>query len=354
MIISPLLMMLAPGVRVVVSGEGKLRFSEGASIALADAATLSPNAAGLLADAAGRPVCPAIRVSAGALTVSSNGTVTVAGKTVGKLRLERAGGEVGFPGQAPFGILRLNTTARPASTLASPSTGATKAPVGGPATVSIHAVNEILGERVLLRDVADLDGDAAMVARLGAVDLGAVPSVGVRRSLSSWTVKAALRSQGFREGSVTINYPPDATVARKGQTVDTETLVAEATAKAKEAAKGGAVVLTAIPSSFPAPLGELRFESTATRTGNSISVQVTAKVGDKWSRPTAMRFAVKGGGVKANDSVHITVSRNGAVVEIDGKAKTSGDVGETIQVLTAGGAIVTATVTGAGTAEVNL
>ena len=347
MIPLPLLLTFAPGVHVRVSGDARLRFGEGKGVSLAAAATLARNAEGLLADAAGRPVLPVLKPPVGVLAVATDGTVRVAGRSIGRLFLAKPDGELGHPGDPSFALLSVGgaSSARP--------------PVvkGGTATVSIRASSELEGDRVLLRDVADLMGDPATVARLGAVDLGALPSVGVRRSLGSWTVRAALRTQGFPDGMVNLNYPPDATVARKSQTIDVETLVAEATAKAREAA-GEDATLALAPGGFAAPVGPVELSAVASRTGSLVLVTVTVKVG-AWSRATPVRFSVRSApekteGVRAGDAVRVRVERNGAVVETDGRAKTPGRVGDTVQIATADGAVLTATVTAAGRVEVRL
>ena len=347
MIPLPFLLTLAPGVHVRTSGDARLRFGERNGVSLAAAATLTRAASGLLADAAGRPVLPALKLPAGTLAIGPDGTVRVASKSVGRLFLAKPDGELGHPGDAPFRLLLVGGAPAPISS--NPTSL-------GVATVTIRAESQIDADRVLLRDVADLSGAPATVEKLEAVDLGAMPSLGVRRSLGVWTVRAALRSQGFPEGTVTLNYPPDATVARKSQTVDVETLVAEATAKAKETA-GENATLALAPSGFLAPVGTLEFSTTASGAGPSVVVTVTAKVG-AWRRATPVRFAVKAAskadGVRMGDAIRIRVERNGAIIETDGKARSNGLVGDTVQVTTGEGTVLTATVTAVGTVEVKL
>ena len=341
------LLTLTPGVHVRTSGDARLRFGERNGVSLAAAATLTRAATGLLADVAGRPVLPALKLPAGTLAIGPDGTVRVANRSVGRLFLAKPDGELGHPGDAPFRLLLVGGAPAPTSS---------RSTSFGTATVTIRASSQIEGDRLLLRDVAELSGDPATVARLETVDLGAMPSIGVRRSLGNWTVRAALRTQGFPEGTVTLNYPPDATVARKSQTVDVEALVAEATAKAREFA-GENATLALAPTGFLAPIGALHFSTTASGAGLSLVVVVTAKVGE-WRRETPVRFAIrataKADGVRAGDAIRIRVERNGAVVETDGRAKGAGKVGDTIQVTTGEGTVLTATVTAIGQVEVKL
>jgi len=347
-------LMLAPGtgVRVGVMGEGKLRFAVGRKVTTALSATLAPNSAGLLADEAGRPVTPAIRVTSGVLRIAMNGTVSVSGTKVGRLVLERPGTdgtELGFPGEEGLGVLQVGgsavstTTAKPLAT----NTATT-------VTVTFRGTNDVAGDRVLLKDVADIAGEPNLIARLSTIDLGALPSLGTRRTLSPWSVKAALRSQGIPDKGITLNFPPDMTVARKGQTVDDDTLIAEATAKARENIRTGDLSLTAGPAPMLVPCGQTTFDSFFERRGTAVTVTVKVSVDGKPVGQRVLRFAASSSGIKSGDAVRITLSRNGATVQTDGKAKTAGNVGESIQVATADGTSFSATVTGNGSVEVKL
>ncbi len=350
-------LLLAPqsGIRVNVLGEGKLRFVVARKVSTAASATLAPNAAGLLADETGRLVTPTIRITSGIVRISMNGTVSVSGVKVGRLVLERPGAdgpELGFPGEEGLGVLQVGASALGAA----PTTPSKAAPqaLSTSATVTLHATSEVAGDRVLLKDVADIVADPVTAAKLGAVDLGALPSLGIRRTLGSWSVKAALHSQGIKDGFVTLNFPPDVTVARKGQTVDDDTLVAEARAKAEENIKGGSLSLVAGPAPMIVPCGEVSFDTSFDRRGSAITMTVKVSVDGKPAGQRAIKFTSIGTGVKVGDAVRITVTRNGAAIETDGKAKSAGYVGETIQVATSDGATFSATVTAAGTVEVKL
>jgi hypothetical protein len=349
--------MLTPGVgvRVGVIGEGKLRFAVGRKVTTALSATLAANAAGLLADEAGRPVTPAIRVTSGVLRIAMNGTVSVSGTKVGRLVLERPGAdgtELGFPGEEGLGVLQVGGSAGSASSgNAAPGKSA---PTASAVTVTFRASSDVLGDRVLLKDVADVTGEPKLIARLATIDLGALPSLGTRRTLSPWSVKAALRSQGIPDKELTLNFPPDVTVGRKGQTIDDDTLIAEATAKARESVQSGDLSLAAGPAPLIVPCGQTTFESSFDRRGTAITVTVKVSVDGKPAGQRLLRFNASSAGIKSGDAVRITISRNGAVVQTDGRAKTAGLVGESIQVATADGTIFSATITGNGSVEVKL
>jgi len=351
-------LLLAPqtGIRVDVMGEGKLRFVVGRKVSTAAAATLAPNASGLLADETGRLITPTIRISSGVVRIAMNGTVSVSGVKVGRLVLERqgaAGAELGFPGEEGMGVLQIGANALGSSPTAPAKTVAPVA-ASAIATVTLRASTEVAGDRVLLKDVADIVADPATAAKLGAVDLGALPSLGIRRTLGSWSVKAALHSQGIKDGLVTLNFPPDVTVTRKGQTIDDDTLVAEARAKADENLKGGALSLVAGPAPLIVPCGDVTYDTSFDRRATAITMTVKVSVDGKFAGQRTIKFTSTGTGVKVGDAVRITVLRNGASIETDGKAKSAGFVGETIQVTTSAGATFSATVTASGTVEVKL
>lgn len=350
--------LLAPqsGIRVDVIGEGKLRFVTGRKVSTSASATLAPNASGLLADETGRLVTPNIKINSGVLRIAMNGTVSVSGVKVGRLVLERpgtAGAEIGFPGDDGMGILQIgNAASGSAPVNAAPAKTAAK--VAGPATITMHANSQIAGDRVLLKDVSDIVADAATVAKLGNLDLGALPSLGVRRTLSPWSVKAALRGQGVREDQVIINFPPDCSVARKGQMIDADTIVAEARAKAEANIKGGNLVAGAGPAPMLVPCGDVSYDTDFDRRGSTVTTTVKISVDGKPVGTRIIKFTAEGSGIKYGDAVRITISRNGAVIETEGKAKSAGFVGETIQVTTNDGATLSAVITASGTVEVKL
>ncbi|GEM_PF-5145404 len=362
------LLTLSPGVRVAVVGEGKLRFAVGREASTAAAAILSANAQGLLADAQGRPVSPAIRVGSDAFRIAMNGTVTVSGAQVGTLYLERPGKgatEIGLPGTEGFGIVMVGETGKPSAPQAIKTTAASKIPTFKTAaapvltkacTVTVRPTNEVSGERILLGDVADLTGDAETTARLAKIDLGGVPTLDSSRSLGLWAFNSALRDAGFPVGTVTITMPRgDVRIVRKGQTIDAIAFVKLATQKATEFA-GVEPTLTAQPMSLRAPLGETTFNAIANREGDSdmVNVRIEVVVDGKSIGTRTVGFRAKLTGVKVGDAVRVAFTRNGAEIMTEGKARSGGSIGATVQVQTADGALVSATVTGTGTVEVKL
>lgn len=358
-----LLSILAPGaanvgatnaVTVSVLGEGSLRFSYAGKAVLATSATLAPNAAGLLADEKGRVLLPQTKVPAGQIKIAMNGTITV-GTFHSRLVLVRsssAGTEIGYPGEGTFGVLDVKAKS---GVVAPVGTSAKTAAVAtGKATIVVRDKNELATEHVRLGDVADLTGDAALVNQLGAIDLGFVPPIGSRRTLTEWSIRAALNARGFRDDRVTLTMPPESTVARASQTVTANDLIA----KAKEAAQSQLGVENMQLQNGPAPArvanGELNIRGEAQRTGEIVTVTVVIEVDGHEATRRSLRFNAPVGGVKAGDAVKLKVERNGATVEIDARAKSAGAVGTTVQVTTNTGTVLTATVTGNGTAEVKL
>ena len=102
------------------------------------------------------------------------------------------------------------------------------------------------------------------------------------------------------------------------------------------------------------PCGQTTFDSFFERRGTAVTVTIKVSVDGKPVGQRVLRFAASSSGIKSGDAVRITLSRNGATVQTDGKAKTAGNVGESIQVATADGTSFSATVTGNGSVEVKL
>ena len=336
------------GVRVGVLGEGRLRFAAGRALSLQSAATLVRSAAGLVADAAGRPVLPQIRV-AGPFAVAMDGTVSVAGRSAGRLLLQRGANEFGFPGEGTFGVLQVGKGEEERGKRADRPSSPSPLPLSLP-TIEIHARTEVDGDRILLRDVADVDGDS----KLGRIDLGEAPRLGTRKTLTSWAIRAVLRDAGRADGTYVLTLPPDATVARKGQTVDPKTIMDAATEKARETFGDAELSLGLGPSPIVAPAGTLLLDTTAAREGERIAVTVRVRVDGRTVGERTLNFKAQFTGVKAGEAVRVLVGRGGAVLETDGKAKTGAAVGESVQIVTQDGAVLTATVVGSGRVEVRL
>ena len=353
------LLLTTTAVRVGVFGEGRLCFESGSSMAFAPAATLTTGPKGLLADAAGRPVFPHIALSGPAFSVTMNGTVSVAGHSVGRLVLQRADGGLGHPGDAGFGVIQVNGGNGGQGTGSKSSALVPSHPSPDPSSPVLIAVRprtEVDADRILLKDLADLSGDAKAVAALGRTDLGAMPALGAHRGLSRYTVTAALRDAGFAEGAYTLRLPPDVTVGRKGQTVDPKTILDAAIAEAKLASGGDEPTPLPGPVLAPvlAPLGDLKVETTSTRNGDRVQIEVAVRVDGFTVARRTLAYKIRLDGVKTGDALRIAVACGGAAVETDAKAKSGGVVGDTIQIVTADGTILTATVTGTGKAEVKL
>lgn len=337
-------------VRVSVLGEGRLRFATGRQTLAVASATLSRNPQGLLADAAGRPVSPALRIPLGALKITMNGTVSVAGREVGRLVLERKGAkavEIGFPGEDGFGVVRTESSSPQVVKPLRKTDGLTLRDLKtSPPRISVRGSSEVAGERVRLGDIADIEADPETAARLAALDLGSLPPLGGRRTLGKWALQAALRDAGFPESRLV--FPPDVTVRRQGQTVATPDLVAPA-----QALLGPTFTLSSAPFALVVPCGTATFQAVAKPpVGDATTVEVTVLVDGKPAGSRLATFRDATPGIRAGDPVRVSVVRGGAVVELDARAKTTGRVGGTVQVAGPDGAVLTATVTGPGKAEV--
>lgn len=361
MILSSLLL-TAVGVRVSVFGEGRLCFESNGDFVFAASATLSPNVRGLLADPAGHPIYPHIPVSGSRFTISMNGTVTVAGKLGTRLVLRKADGSLGHPGEGTFGLLQVGggtaSVDRPADSRPAVRDPRSSAPdADALVVISVHPRSTVDNDRVRLSDIADLSGDSRDVRRVGRVDLGDAPLIGNRRSISRWTLQAALRDAGLTEADCKIeSFPPDATISRKAQTVEVSDLIDAAASEARRLTDGTEATPLPGPVVTPvlAPMGDLKIVAKGSRNGDKLAVRVAVTMDGHEVGSRNFLFQTKLDGVKVGDALRVAVACGAAAVETDAKAKTAGFVGDSIQIVTADGTVLTATVTAAGKAEVKL
>jgi hypothetical protein len=224
-------------------------------------------------------------------------------------------------------------------------------------TITVRASSEAAGDKILLGEVATIDADAATKQRLSQVSLGETPIFGLKRILTKSGVTTRLLAAKERPEQMLLIVPEGATVVRKGQTVDSATLVETAKAYVQRQI-GAEVELTEKEAvrEITVGLGELQIDAVAiTQTPPAVTVTLSIKVDGKPSGTRTVRLlADLSQGVKANDVVKIRMRSNLAVVELTGKAKESGVIGQTIQVVTSRNTTHTAKVVAPGIVEVSL
>lgn len=353
---------------VRVDGEGYLRFVRDGRIVYRASATLTVQA-GVLGSA-GLPLTPAIRVPAGTVKLevdlSGNVVAVAATKSVcGRLVLARFGSKptpdrgfyvsvsratLGNPGEDVFGVIRTSESNQaPTILAAAPPAGS------GSASVAVRALTEALSDRVTLGDIAAIEGDDATKQALQNIQVGVLPSVGVDMVVTASRIQGLLKRAGLE---AQIQVPIGAVVRRKAQEIKQEDFVAAAT-KAVQSQVGAAIGLVCPDrgvADFRAPIGqvELRPEAVVTSgltTAVTIGVYVDGKRVNSRNvnlRPDASAQVTAGALVK------VLMRSSGITVEVSGRTRTGGMVGQTVTVVTDTGSVLTGIVIGAGKVEVKL
>jgi len=393
------LALAATPLKVRVEGEGYLRFALDGRVVYAKQATLIVSEGHLRFGSA--DVLPAISVpSCEGVNVDLEGHVvaTISGSQVqvGQLVLATfptgttllPTGDyltasnrptLGSPGEGLNGVIRIAsaqvdaasnksnksyptyTSAKPNTQHRTPNSNAQRPKPNASARTEIilNLDSTVSGESFSLGEIAEIDGDETAKAQLAKVDLGRAPAIGVTRGIDRIFVEAKLRTAGFLSDKYTITVPQGAHLERASQTITG----AQMLETAKEAVKAQLGLdmplhLTSNVADVVAPVGELVIDpKTVMKSGNSISLMIDIRVDDKHVTTRNLTLAPNQGtgeGIKPGQMVKLIVRMNGASVEIGGRARTGGWVGETVTVVTDTGAVKSGVVTSATTVEVKL
>ena len=106
------------------------------------------------------------------------------------------------------------------------------APSGQPAAVvTVRAISEVAGPAIRLAEIAEIAAaDSALVARLGAVEVGAAPLPGLSRPLFQGDILTRLRAARFDPRTVRLVAPPSIRVTRSAAQVPADSIVTAARA----------------------------------------------------------------------------------------------------------------------------
>ncbi len=224
--------------------------------------------------------------------------------------------------------------------------------------IDFHALSEISNASYTLGDIADIRAPGDVAQRLRGVELGEAPALAAPLAIDRARIIAKLRSQGFAPENFIVTVPAGARIARKGQVVEREAILA----KAIEAAKDQLGIAQKLAGILPGkdlllPLGalELVAENVST-SGTGVSVVVAAfvdgqRVNSKTVRLTRAHSPIS---VRVGAMVKVRIKLNGATVETTARVKRTDALGETVEVETADGAILSGVPTAAGIVEVQL
>jgi hypothetical protein len=329
----------------VVDGDGYMRFVREGRIVYSASATLEPHD-GLLMSG-GLPVAPAIRIPTDAIGIEIDlaGNVVAIGKsgkqTCGRLVLASfdkaptqnsgflmAAGKavIGNPGQGLFGVIR--------------TSGRTNSGQG----ISIKPLSEVTADTFTLGDIAQVDASMANIV------IGPSPAIGVDLVITVPRLKAIL-ARAHSDSSLMV--PPRAIVRRKAQAIKQEDFVAAAI---KAAGSGLPLVCNDNFSDFQAPLGQVELKGEGVTTnGATMSVTIAVSVDGKRINSRIVNLHPDASAqIRPGAVVKIVMKSSGVTVEVPGRARTGGMIGQPITVVTDTGSVLMGTVVGGDKVEVKL
>jgi hypothetical protein len=359
-------------VHVRVDGSGYLRFALNAQLMYGSEANLIVRD-GVLATADGAVVIPRIHVppTCFKLGVSLDGHVTgitPSGKTeIGQLVLsmlpDQAGktglfksnlhGVLSNPGDGLAGVIRCAAAAKGALTSKTDSQESAQ-----PLKIAVRQMSEVDSDTITLGDIAVFTGDKDRRSDAQIIELGRTPNLGSSIRLSEGYVATKLKLAGFKPDDYILIVPEGATITRPSQVVTAAQMLEAALNAIRERFDVGVDLKpdTAIPD-LKIPKGDLSLSAElGSRTDRSIAVLILADVDGKrvGSRSIIMIPTEDQVGVKVGDQVTIRLIAAGAVVEVNGKVKSAGWVGQKVSVLSDTGSVHTATVISSSLVEVRL
>lgn len=350
-----------PTVSVRVEGSGYLRFALDGRVVYAKAAKLTVTR-GHLADVGGAEVLPTFGVpdAASDLKIGGDGHVwaTTGGGTtaIGTLILAKFDHEgalspngaylvsksrpiLGHPGANGFGML---VTESPWDTQAAALSPSVKQS-GSQAEANVDLLRITLKERIetdaaraVLGEIAQIQGKDDKHA--GEIDFGPLPPVGSALRLTRERIVTRLLASGLKAVDYDLSAPTVCEVARRGQKVSHTQFIEAATAYAGSSlgSPGTWTSGDALPD-IPVPNGVVSLKAESIRTvegGANVVVAVYVdgrRLNSRTVHVTSSAPPVEG--VKAGATIKVRFLISGIVAEVDGRAKTSGFVGQSVEVL---------------------
>jgi hypothetical protein len=255
---------------------------------------------------------------------------------------------LGNPGEGTFGVIRTTQL------FANDPTPQRLNSTSGPPTISVKLLSEVDGDKVTIGEIATVTGDAQTQQALGSISFGNTPAIGIDMPVTQTRVQALVKRAGLQ---AEIQVPQGAVIRRKVQLIQHADFVAVATAAAQEKL-GAPIEMTCTDSftEFKAPPGpvELRAEGVmSSGTHFTVTVAVFAD-GKRLNSRTVNLQADASTQIKPNAAIKILMKSSGVTVEVGGKARTGGMVGQTVTVVTDMGSVLTGIVTSASTVEVKI
>lgn len=228
------------------------------------------------------------------------------------------------------------------------------------ATLTVRSFSEVAGQRFTLGEIADITAAAELRAKLEQIDMGTSPVAGIPRPIVLSRIQSLLLVSGLKMKEFEIRLSPDAKVALKVQKIDLAQFVE--TAKEALAPIVGPQIDLKNTQAFPdfvAPVGEVQLEAgRPSKNHNGYSVPVYVYVGGKKINSRIINLqvdaATASAAIKAGDTVRIYIRSAGASIEVTGRARTAGYVGQGITVVSSTGSVHQGTVISGSEVEVKL
>jgi hypothetical protein len=293
------------------------------------------------------------RVSVAVKDGELKGWVTVRGSKVARFMLARFASEpqpegnfliardrpeFGFAGKEGFGTVvsgAASPSAPPASQLdARPSTSA----AGGATRISIDEKAEVEGTRITLGEIARIEGPGA--ERLRSLDLGNAPVHGVPLPYTRDRIVAKIALLGFDSKNSELAMGATVEIRRAGQIVTPDQFLAAA----RSAVQIGLEAKLGLKADLDCPdkQAELRVpngavelvaESVTTADG-AVTVTLGVKVDGRRIVGRTVRLVgpALAYAVQAGATVNVRFVSNGVAIEMTGRARQSGVVGQTIEI----------------------
>lgn len=354
-LLAALIALAAPTLDVRVEGPGYLRMAFDGRIVYSTYAKLEIRD-GRIADANGATLMPLVSVPQGSsgISIEPDGTIQATKGTqslpIGRISLAifpdgsrplpkghylvaSARPKLVNPGDPDVGVLVVSGNMARVGNSATPVKGANQEMLA--IEIQIPSKAEVSDKRVTLDLFSRAKGHDELVARLKTIDFGPTPRPGSPMKITRERILAKLKLAGIAEPTLKLDCPPVVQVGMVGQTVDSERFFQAAIQYANEKLGTHEYKPISEPVSLTVPLGEveLRGESVARR-GDSIIASIAAYVNGR--RCNSVTVTLEGAGgqivVKAGDLVKVVFAANGIAVELNGRAKRSGRVGESIEV----------------------
>lgn len=352
-----------PNATVRVEGFGHFRFEREGRAVYAKSAVLVADR-GEIRAASGESLMPPIRVSAmvDGIEVREDGTIVVqtasgtatlgrvmlagvpdnaALEPIGAFVISRERPSLGFATQAGFGkvVMAVKPTgpAVPPKVVAvAPKLEPSQTPkAAGAITITIPATVTLEGPRITLGEISQITGGD--VDALRSLDLGNAPLHGIPMPYSRERIQARLLASGIDRRALVLQMGAAVEIRRKAQTIEGATLVERAKkAVFEKTGLQGELSADGRTTDIEAPMGEAEIvvENVAVTAG-SASVTLSIRIDGKRfvGRTVKLSGPMLETAVQSGETVQVRFVAAGITVEMAGRARSSGFVGQTIQVL---------------------